>query len=416
MRNTLLALALALSSGSDESKKKVGVCWTRNEVSVEESLPFKVKVEDFAEVYAALVTLQASIAMDDSVKTCLFTSVSAAAVRYATKTLARRSQRATPRESRFDVILESADTEALMREINAEKEARLRDSPSERAGSTLLSKASSRLARVANLARSPFDVTLFLDADTAVCPTPRLGDLLRALARDTDVRVVELHASKGKTGTLRDNIEAEKRVFDADDDVCRECREFWNATNEFRCATTCALRGEGLRNGRKEPDAPCASFRGAPPSLQCGVMLVRRSPGLETLVREWIEAYVELHLRSDTVNKGFGSDQTPLNHLVADYCRGEGDRWTVTHLSPGFNFRGFANSSEFLVAGRVVVLHRHGMPSLDHQHAEGLVGVVSDICAKLNPPEMLGLRVMRDFDLLSHQSKVPTLHVEPVVV
>eukprot|EP00635_Sarcinochrysidales_sp_CCMP3193_P010664 CAMPEP_0118907774 /NCGR_PEP_ID=MMETSP1166-20130328/11077_1 /TAXON_ID=1104430 /ORGANISM="Chrysoreinhardia sp, Strain CCMP3193" /LENGTH=192 /DNA_ID=CAMNT_0006847149 /DNA_START=41 /DNA_END=616 /DNA_ORIENTATION=- len=189
----VLLLCLLPLAGTES----VGVCFTRNEVGADTSNEFHVCVDDFAEVFASLVTLQES-----SISSCLFTSVSEGAAQFALRSLVSSSK--NTRRTIAPRILPSADGEAIARKhgwFSDAMEARLGGHSAQRAGSNLWRKAKALVARAANLANSPFDVTLFLDADTAVCPTPRLGDLLINLAT-VDARIAELPSSKGKPRAL----------------------------------------------------------------------------------------------------------------------------------------------------------------------------------------------------------------------
>uniref|UniRef100_A0A7S3NGU9 DNA-directed DNA polymerase n=1 Tax=Aureoumbra lagunensis TaxID=44058 RepID=A0A7S3NGU9_9STRA len=394
--------------------KSVGVCWTRSAVAYNpKKLPdYGIKLSQFEEVVASLLTIKRGVT---GLKTCLFTEASSRAVSYAVNALLKQQYlksmqwrsgiSITYDQVNFDFVIPSADGTKTAREVLGKERAatmkEILDTYKAHRSGSLWTKAHALVARLANLARSPFDITLFLDTDTALCPSATLPQMLKILGRNATLRLAELPASKGKPSAFLINTQSELRHMKCMSQRCAHCTTFrgWNTQTDLLCIE-CSLQCEETRGIMANN---CSSFSEQPPPLQVGSMIITRSPELSQLVDTWIQAYFNVF----AVNKSnlsnplydvYGNDQVPLNRIVASMCSERyhvATSFTVKQLSPGFNFRAFAFDSNFVVAGRVTVLHSHGIHNYENKAHGGLVSVVKRICNELNPAHGLGLRHIR---------------------
>ena len=343
--------AVAALAAAKRRTTSVGVCWTLNEAP---PLPKEQScrhghVPDALAPWAALrasaITLKT---FHPTVKTCLFTDAPETAVRDHMAALQRcgfpKDQGAM---DLFDEIIAQEPFEALHALTNFEKQ--VRGHPVIRVDDVWV-KFRSRLMRMRNLARVPFDVTLAVDDDTVFCPTDDLEINLRALAT-RDVRFVPEALAKGKS--YSNALQEAGRL--------RDCGECWDA-------------GEcpGLAADKST-------------LLQGGAALLRRGPGLNAFVDAWFDSYVayyekELHKNSTWRHDSqLGADQPPLRDVARDRClRPSNATWTIGALPANYNVRflhppetepldlvlkrGSANVSDSLYGaldGPAVVLHSH---------------------------------------------------------
>jgi hypothetical protein len=177
----------------------------------------------------------------------------------------------------------------------------------------------SRIGRIGNLQRSPFDVTLFLDDDTFFCPSVDVEEDLRALS------------------TLPSRIAVRAHPFDVHAKAPRlkqAHRCAWEATKRKRMGGNFSLVAA---------EATCFDDH-APPTLWCsgaqgGALLVDRREDVASFVEGWLATYVKLYkgFASSQTWKGrghFGADQTALHDLFAasKLC----DKGASTDLSFGY--------------------------------------------------------------------------------
>ena len=177
----------------------------------------------------------------------------------------------------------------------------------------------SRIGRIGNLQRSPFDVTLFLDDDTFFCPSVDVEEDLRALS------------------TLPSRIAVRAHPFDVHAKAPRlkqAHRCAWEATKRKRLGGNFSLVAAEVK---------CFDEH-APPTLWCsgaqgGALLVDRRGDVASFVEGWLATYVKLYkgFASSQTWKGrghFGADQTALHDLFAasKLC----DKGASTDLSFGY--------------------------------------------------------------------------------
>ena len=204
-------------SGSP-GQPSVGVCWTRNEIR-----PGADPLEPWRELRASATTFRHA---HPDIATCLFTS---AAKRDAEAGVAALDLKYGPlhggevKGKLFTHVVAQDDLSVLNTYAGfarvAKRQDDLRRSKAVRLDS-LWTKFMSRLMRIHNLARSPFDLTLFADDDTVWCPSGDLAARLRALGDPAagaprgadsprpDVRFVPQASAKGNVDDAR--VEAER--------------------------------------------------------------------------------------------------------------------------------------------------------------------------------------------------------------
>jgi len=369
-----ISAVVALAAAKQRS---VGVCWTLNEVP---PLPKEQScrhghVPDALAPWAALrasaITLKA---FHPTIKTCLFTDAPETAVRDHMAALQRCGFPKDPGAlDLFDEIIAQEPFESLHALTSFEKQ--VRGHPVIRFDDVWV-KFRSRLMRMRNLARVPFDVTLAVDDDTVFCPTDDLEARLRALAT-RDVRFVPEALAKGKS--YSNALQEAGRLRDCGDDC-------WDA-------------GEcpGLEPHRHT-------------SLQGGAALLRRGPGLDAFVDAWFDSYVayyekELHKNSTWRHDNqLGADQPPLRDVARDRClRPSNATWSIGALPANYNVRflhppetepldlvlkrGSANVSDSLYGaldGPAVVLHSHFYWQWMRKATRGLISQTRQACDALN--------------------------------
>ena len=383
-----ISAVVALAAAKQRS---VGVCWTLNEAPPLDkgSSCRHGHVPDALAPWAALrasaITLKT---FHPTVKTCLFTDAPETAVRDHMAALQRCGFPKDPGAmDLFDEIIAQEPFEALHTKL-AGFEKQVRGHPVIRFDDVWV-KFRSRLMRMRNLARVPFDVTLAVDDDTVFCPTDDLEAKLRALATRT-VRFVPENAAKGKS--YEDALQEAGRL--------RAARNCGNVTWEAGAGACPSLAPHGHVQG-----------------LQGGAALLRRGPGLDAFVDAWFDSYVayyekELHRNSTWRHDNqLGADQPPLRDVARDRClRPSNATWSIGALPANYNVRflhppetepldlvlkrGSANVSDSLYGaldGPAVVLHSHFYLHWMSKSTRGLVAQTRQACGVLNHDR--GLRI-----------------------
>ena len=417
---------------SSPGQPSVGVCWTRNEIR-----PGADPLEPWRELRASATTFRHA---HPDIATCLFTS---AAKRDAEAGVAALDLKYGPlhggevKGKLFTHVVAQDDLSVLNTYAGfarvAKRQDDLRRSKAVRLDS-LWTKFMSRLMRIHNLARSPFDLTLFADDDTVWCPSGDLAARLRALGDPAagaprgadsprpDVRFVPQASAKGNVDDAR--LEAER---------LRETAACARALGDGAWVF-CWDAGAAARQAIAENEPPPAARPRCPSlsadlathsqRLQGGAIFARRSPRLDVFARDWIERFLrlygdELEKTPDAYGEGLGSDQPPLRLLVKDRCGAEavynGSRWDVGALPAAYNGRflvlsirdgGFdvkttASRAKLkapsawagAVAGPLEMLHSHGHAKWQEHHP-GLLLQTDAVCAALNAD--LGVRTLQD--------------------
>ena len=391
-----LISAVAALASAKRRTMSVGVCWTRNEVprSKGEQACRHGHVPDhlapWAPLRASAITLKT---FHPTVKTCLFTDASEEVVRDAMADLHRCGFHKDPGSiDLFDEIIAQEPFEALHALTNFEKQ--VRGHPVIRFDDVWV-KFRSRLMRMRNLARVPFDVTLAVDDDTVFCPTDDLEVRLRALATRT-VRFVPESMAKGKS--YEGALEEAGRL--------RAARDCGNVTWEAGAGACPSLATHGHVQG-----------------LQGGAALLKRGPGLNDFVDAWFGAYVyyyEKELKSSAWghDNALGADQPPLREVAKERCRGSNATWTIGALPANYNVRflhpptdgdlvlkrGSANVSGSLFGaldGPAVVLHSHFYLHWMSKSTRGLVAQTRQACGVLNQNSRLRIFANGRVEVLS---------------
>ena len=387
----------AVAALATAKKQSVGVCWTLNEVP---PLPKEQScrhghVPDALAPWAALrasaITLKA---FHPTIKTCLFTDAPETAVRDHMAALQRCGFPKDPGAmDLFDEVIAQEPFESLHTKL-AGFEKQVRGHPVIRFDDVWV-KFRSRLMRMRNLARVPFDVTLAVDDDTVFCPTDDLEIKLRALATRT-VRFVPESMAKGKS--YEGALEEAGRL--------RAARDCGNVTWEAGAGACPSLATHGHVQG-----------------LQGGAALLKRGPGLDAFVDAWFGAYVyyyEKELKSSAwgQDNALGADQPPLREVAKERCRGSNATWTIGALPANYNVRflhpptdgdlvlkrGSANVSGSLfgaVDGDVVVLHSHFYLHWMSKSTRGLVAQTRQACGVLNQNSRLRIFANGRVEVLS---------------
>ena len=394
MRPCAAISAVVALAAAKRRTTSVGVCWTLNEVPHLDkgSLCRHGHVPDALAPWAALrasaITLKA---FHPTVKTCLFTDAPEIAVRDHMAALQRCGFHKDPGSGDlFDEVIAQEPFESLHTKL-AGFEKQVRGHPVIRFDDVWV-KFRSRLMRMRNLARVPFDVTLAVDDDTVFCPTDDLEINLRALAT-RDVRFVPEALAKGKS--YSNALQEAGRL--------RDCSDCWDA-------------GEcpGLEPHRHT-------------SLQGGAALLKRGPGLDAFVDAWFDSYVayyakELHKNSTWRHDNqLGADQPPLRDVARDRClRPSNATWSIGALPANYNVRflhppetepldlvlkrGSANVSDSLYGaldGPAVVLHSHFYWQWMRKATRGLISQTRQACDALNQNSRLRIFANGRVEVLS---------------
>ena len=311
MRSVATAVALGAAAAAAPS---YGVCWTRNKVN---HRPPKARKHETTEHLSSselrnLVLSAASLKRRfPAVPTCLFTDLPPDLLERAIHGVRlKKGGEWTHNLKLFDVVRNDT-RDAFVKTNLTGFERRWAD-----AAGTLVN---SRIGRIGNLQRSPFDVTLFLDDDTFFCPSVDVEEDLRALA------------------TLPSRVAVRAHPFDVHAKAPRlkqAHRCAWEATKRKRMGGNFSLVAAEVK---------CFDEH-APPTLWCsgaqgGALLVDRRGDVASFVEGWLATYVKLYkgFASSREWKGrghFGADQTALHDLFAasKLC----DKGAATDLSFGY--------------------------------------------------------------------------------
>ena len=313
MRSVATAVALGAAAAA-AAAPSYGVCWTRNKVN---HRPPKARKHETTEHLSSselrnLVLSAASLKRRfPAVPTCLFTDLPPDLLERAIHGVRlKKGGEWTHNLKLFDVVRNDT-RDAFVKTNLTGFERRWAD-----AAGTLVN---SRIGRIGNLQRSPFDVTLFLDDDTFFCLDVDVEADLRALS------------------TLPSRVAVRAHPFDVHAKAPRlkqAHRCAWEATKRKRLGGNFSLVAAEVK---------CFDEH-APPTLWCsgaqgGALLVDRRGDVASFVEGWLATYVKLYkgFASSQAWKGrghFGADQTALHDLFAasKLC----DKGAATDLSFGY--------------------------------------------------------------------------------
>mmetsp|Transcript_12394 Transcript_12394/g.40502 ORF Transcript_12394/g.40502 Transcript_12394/m.40502 type:complete len:237 (-) Transcript_12394:774-1484(-) len=195
----LLSLPLLLVVPVVGRAESVGVCWTRNSVFYRPDVPglFGVVKDQWSQLYASAATLRGRV------KTCLFTDAPSEVVAAAMGLFFEKE--AESHHASFDYVIPELDLETFIEEVITRELGGLElwrkigvnasTAPTKRA-SAAEARFATRMKRIWNFGRSPFETTLFLDDDTVFCPQFHVDDL-RRLAPKPVVRFAEKKLTRG---------------------------------------------------------------------------------------------------------------------------------------------------------------------------------------------------------------------------
>ena len=290
---TIAALLLLLRGAG--AVAPVGVCWTRNMVDNATAR------HDLRYVVASARSLRRRA---PAVPRCLFTDASPAALAGAGAA------------GLFDAVL--ADGGAAFAGRNA-GEVALLDPDARGVGAKRrreLAKLRSRVGRILNVARGPYELTLFADDDTYFCDGEALEAALADLHRRRDAHAVRARVMPKASGERRVVEEARRCVWSH----ASRARDY-SAPLEAKCVDRADRSGRGF----------CAGAQG-------GALAVARGAAAAAFAADWLDAYLRLYAREakDPARlqraqvESFAADQAPLARAMAANCdRGDGARWSV---------------------------------------------------------------------------------------
>lgn len=362
-------MLLVLAAAAQAKHAKAGVCYTRNQVRYDMSrADYGTDATQWKQVSTSVRSLRT---FNPELATCLFTEAPHRVVNHVMKNGSLFDVVETQPD--LDDVLESIDLADQWRRLVAlvpKREARHSDS--------LLDMMASRLKRIHNYGRAPFDTTLFVDDDTVFCPDRHLSSRLRGFA-GADVRFVEMGLSKPDRSRLV-----------VEQDRLGRCGDNWT------CAYSSHQRCEWFQESEKGP------------SLQGGAVLVKRGAKARSFARAWMVEYLELWTNAlasaNVTHMRIGTDQKPLDRIVKRACDDpDAAPFEVGALPPNFNARFLTTKWTGLVAGPVVVLHSHLYgtwgPQPDFFHRIGA------LCATLNKhsrPRFISVNVSLSGQSSSH--------------
>lgn len=216
-----------------------------------------------------------------------------------------------------------------------------------------IGKLRSRLGRIMNLGRAPFELTLFVDDDTFFCaPASELAAALGDLHRR--------RAAYAVRARVMPKADRERRVVD----------------EALRCAWSHARQG---RSYGADLELKCvdraAGGRPFCSGAQGGALAIARSPAGAAFARDWLDAYARFYSREAKLAPeklsphdvdSYGADQAPLARLMAGHCRSPknaSSSWAVGALPHAFNVRaveGATNAARCAspIFGPLLVLHQ----------------------------------------------------------
>jgi hypothetical protein len=401
--------------------RSVGVCWTRNSVPASvQSGSGEALAPTLVTLYLSLLSLRQS-RQQRRVRTCLFTEASPSTVTAALGVLSRRwAERGHPSlepsgHPTIDDILTTGDAEPALLASGSGTATRLRAMLDglrlmRFRNTTMADKTLSRLGRILNMARAPYDVTLFLDEDTTFCSPAAgfrgaLADVLLASADGealafhggADVRLVETWLWGGdgperlKTAGMQIRWQEIVGACHRADPQCDGCAgSGWVGPRCAACIVGCEDR---VNAGMPAADMLCRPFSRARMNmaytdksgvahpqeaetrlgLNGGAVLVRRGAGAVRFSSDWAQLYASLWSaeweagRAAEHGDGWGKDMVPLARIVTQRCvemqavaDGGGGaaalarKWTVAPLFAGLNVRPSAS-----IRPIKLVLHSH---------------------------------------------------------
>ena len=197
--------------------------------------------------------------IDPSLPLALFTDLDKGQVHAATEALAGRRL--------FDLVL--ADGLADFRPRN-DWEARLLKGSGDAVVARRRRKLRSRLGRLLNLGKKPFDLTLYVDDDTYFCPGPSPSPLIKALR----------------------HLYATRKVYDVRAQLFARDAEEGDASNEAkRCVWTEALSRPFSAGLEAECSERTATRRSACGGAQGGALAVAAGERSAAFVADWVDAY-----------------------------------------------------------------------------------------------------------------------------
>lgn len=324
----LVVLALAAYS-SPNGTNKVGICYTRNMV-VESSV---VNETEARRKLRNVVLSAASAKRSGGVALCLFTDLPEDYVRSISEWYD------APRDL-FDVVLPDGLANFTPK---SGSEKRLTGGK----GDALLKernlKIRSRLGRIANMARGPFEMTLFVDDDTYFCNRPELHVALHELHRRREAFDV-----RGKI--FAKSIAEEHHITEA-------LRCVWRHADAAPFSSSLHLKCLDRRQSRF-----CNGAQG-------GAFAVSSGSRASQFASDWRNAYLAYYVeildkstewrnRSSYAARSFGGDQAPLARLMGRACSNH-SAWTFGALPSNLNVRDADRPSKCVapVFGPLLLLH-----------------------------------------------------------
>lgn len=355
-----LSVLFRLVVGKKNETEDVGVCWTRNNVIIDDG---NIVKGQWIQLKASLLTLRRQ---PEKIRTCLFTD--------APKDLVPVDVDHVIEEKSLQMFLHHViDKDLGMLEMWHEIEKHTEKN----ATAKLVAKAAgrnlfiTRMKRIYNFGRSPFHLTLFLDDDTVFCKTPTFLGALRNLSYTRR----RLHVHMPRT-VIRI---AEQKLVHSENDI-----------ESFR---------ECLRSGEYCWPPTCESFfPGETPqhlALQGGAVVVEKGADDKKGPAHFAEALLRSYLQrwgTTPQDPRFGMDQPPFDALVESLCGRSDERnstelddyFTFAGLPPNYNVRWFGKTG--YLDGAVFVLHTHFFSRHFHDDddPQDFLNVVDGMCNQMN--------------------------------
>lgn len=341
-----------------------GVCYTRNMVLEKGEL----NMTDASRKLRNVV-LSATSAKRSGVPLCLFTDLDEEHVREIC------AGHDAPRDL-FDIILDDGLPEFSPR---SEQETVLVSGSSGILKERKI-KILSRIGRIINLGRGPFEMTLFVDDDTFFCGS-HSEELVEALG--------ELHKRR-EDFPIRGKVFAKRYAEDMHMSESLRCVWRHADTSEF----SASLHTKCLdRVGQRDKDF-CSGAQG-------GAFAVASGSKAVSFAQQWKDAYLDYYVdlmakddqwknKSTYAARSFGGDQTPLSRLMERQCANASSgqdntgAWTFGALPSSFNVRDAdrPNMCATPIFGPLLLLHHKRYVS------QGTVAQASSrldsLCSKLN--------------------------------
>ena len=290
-----------------------GICYTRNQVST---------LHEVGHLVQSATSVVRAVA-PAKIPLCLFTDARGDADNMT------RSLGYGGRGPLFDYVLE--DSYAFFAPLTAAETALLNPRSTDRHYESR-HLIRSRVGKILNLARSPFEMALFADDDTYFCG----GGLAAASLAGA---LAFFHKERHRY-TLRARLfKSHHSPYDDALSAGRAC--VWAAVGGGS-AFSAALEAKCYDRALEQT---CLGG-----GIQSGALAVTRGAALEELVNRWLDAYIEQHLayfelgRRRASAAGEGSDQSAFVRVAKGHCdRREDDprleSWTLGWLPATFNVR-----------------------------------------------------------------------------